>query len=333
MVSIAGQFPRRLSRVGQAANQEACCEDRSIVRSQCFGSIEDRIALGYGAVASATLHALAPHNVALVAVGAVGSLESIPCGSSPTQISGSGGVDAAWLGSTHPCSEGNRRRAHGLQSDDHAERRQGNSPSRPRAAIGPSLTTADSINLTYTILGGTGKDRGATGTGQATFQVSLPPIQAFRRVAPQFSLTFGPVASPLVSLALVGSIQGTYLKDNDTAMTAPRVFQNATGNITPLGSTSGIGFLTIQNGEPSTGDGDLILADSQGTVALHLSGFQGGPGTLTNLTYTVLGGTGSFVGATGSGAVQIEFGGPLLILHHGQHSGRPRSFRSSASAA
>ena len=58
----------------------------------------------------------------------------------------------------------------------------------------------------------------------------------------------------------------------------------------------------------------MILSNSNGTVALQLNGSQGGPGTLTNLTYTVLGATGAYAGETGTGTVQIEFGGPVLIV-------------------
>jgi hypothetical protein len=74
------------------------------------------------------------------------------------------------------------------------------------------------------------------------------------------------------------------------------------------------GTLVIQTSEPSTADGQVVLSNSQGTVTLHLTAVQGGPAMLTRLQFTVVSGTGAYAGATGSGSVQIEFGGPRLTL-------------------
>jgi hypothetical protein len=301
---------------------------RSFVPSR-LTALEDRIALSTTAVSPSIVRAMAPHLVDLH--GSVNGHESLRRGSSQISLSGAGNM--APLGDVQ------------LKG---ALREIGADPTQFRATItlrdamgtlrvalqgsqaGP-LQTSDVIELSYTILGGTGRDRGATGVGRASLREIAPPIETLRRVAPLFSLTFGPDSMPVDALLLDGVIQGSYLKDNDAGATAsPYMLQNATGYVAPLGTTAGVGFLAIQNGEPSIAEGSLTLSNGDGTLALRLNSVQGGQGTLKNLTYSVVGGTGAFVGVTGGGTVQIEFGGPVLILDPGP--GHPQGGRQGSFA-
>jgi hypothetical protein len=310
---------------------------RSFVPDSLVG-LEPRLTLSHASAAAQALHVLQSRSIALV--GVVLGTENRTNGSKPTQLSGQGNV--APLGAI---------RLTGKLRETGAE------PTIFRATVtlragtgsvtvslrglrgGPQSATPRPISLTYTILGGTGSDRGAKGSGQASLDESIPISRGGSAMPtePTLTLTFGNVSSPPVALSLLGSIQGNYIKFNDTGTTTyPYEFQQGAGTVDPLGSTTGAGYLSIQNGEPSTGDGALILTDNQGTVALHLSGFQGGPGALSHLTYSVLGGTGAYAGATGSGTVQLQFGGPILILDPypgGPSGGREGSYSLSFGGA
>jgi hypothetical protein len=122
-----------------------------------------------------------------------------------------------------------------------------------------------------------------------------------------------------------------YVKDNDSGATpSPYVLETATGNVAPLGAATGSGNLTVQSGATSTGDGTLILSNSQGTVTIHLSGTEVSAGMLSTLTYSVVSGTGAYASATGSGTVQLEFGGPLLLIDPGP--GNPSGGREGSYA-
>jgi hypothetical protein len=156
--------------------------------------------------------------------------------------------------------------------------------------FGPTVIGAP-INLTYTITGGTGRFRGATGSGKAVFSPSIASP------ASDVALTFGnttppspPVPPPMV-VALNGTVQGATLQDS-------------TGTVGPLGVVTSTGTLTASGAEPVKYSGTVTLVGTSGNITVSLVGLVFGPSILgapIGLTYTITGGTGAFARATGSG--------------------------------
>jgi hypothetical protein len=109
-----------------------------------------------------------------------------------------------------------------------------------------------------------------------------------------------PVQDPI---HLVGSVQG----GQAFLPTPPDTLKLAGGGfVSPLGETVVAGTLTIKSGEPTLDDGTVTLSDKVGSIGVHIFGIEGGrtgPRGAVRLRYTITGGTGAFLGATGSGVV------------------------------
>ncbi len=120
-------------------------------------------------------------------------------------------------------------------------------------------------------------------------------------------------SSTTVKLALNGTIQGTWTSQ----VSAPNIdggpIQTLTGSgkISPLGQISADSTLHspgfIVHGRTS---GTLTLTDSQGnSLTLNLTGAsmqRGFTGPPAGLTFAIVGGTGTYSGATGSGTARLK---------------------------
>jgi hypothetical protein len=200
------------------------------------------------------------------------------------------------------------------------------------------------ITLSYTIVQGTGAFRGARGAGHATLTESAPPLAgSAANGQTSFSLTFGnptpqvspadPTAAPPIgsnpppashdpppvtadppptqTISLQGWIEGRYTLSETTG--SPYNLSGA-GPVGPSnGTVVGAGSLLVQEGEPTTASGSLTLSDAKGSLTLQLSGLQGGPAQIHDLHYSILSGTGAYAGATGSGSVAFDLGGPISL--------------------
>jgi hypothetical protein len=279
-------------------------------------ALEERITPSHFAVAPAMVHALATHTIDLV--GSIHGHETSPAGADRAGLVGTGSVSPPGAVNL----SGTLIRAHG-NAPEHmtVTLRDAHGSVVVALRANPSSTSANpgQADLTYTILGGSGDGKGDRGTGPATFQELLPPGPVGHTANPIFTLVFG-ASSPTqpLNLVLTGAIQGRYVQPNDSGASSVRMqLQVATGSVTPLGAASGVGFLNVPSTTPGAVDGDMILTASDGTVAIHVSGAAPSFGTFSNVNYTVLGGTGAFAGATGSGTLQLVLGGPILILDPG----------------
>jgi hypothetical protein len=319
-------------------NQEALVKNRRSFRPSLPAVLEDRVVMSHGGV-----HTLATHIVALT--GSVQGHESQQPGSGATILSGSGSVQP--LGSVQ---------INGSLRETGAE------PTTVRLTVtmkephgsllvtlkglqfGPVSVTQNHTNLTYTILAGTGADRGDRGTGHATLTETFTAATAGQPASREFSLSFGntttgtgtgPVSpgptslEPPVNLSLNGAAQATYTKVNGSGTTDRIYLTSATGLISPLGDTTVSGYLDVQTDAPSAVTGNLMLTTSTGTVALQVTGQQTSSGVYGDLTYTVIGATGSEASVSGTGTLQLEFGSAPLILDPGPgypHGGQAGSY-------
>ena len=198
------------------------------------------------------VHVLATHTVTLV--GTVQGHESLPNPSGLNSLSGSGSVVA--VGAVQikgtlrdPGTVAASFRATVTLRDAH-----GTLVVALQGVRGGPASSGIPLTLTYNILGGSGGDRGARGTGVATFQEFLPPVAPGHRAAPSFSLTFGTLPQSPVPLSLVGSIQGTYFDTNGSNTTVFPQSQPGMGTLARLGATTGFGWLATQSAAPSTAD-------------------------------------------------------------------------------
>jgi hypothetical protein len=123
------------------------------------------------------------------------------------------------------------------------------------------------------------------------------------------------VSGKVVSLS--GAISGKYsLAPTAVTVGATYVF-NGTGAVSPLGPVSGQGHATLPPlGATGNPTGTLTLtsigatAAASGSVTLALTApTQSSSGPFpTILTYTIIGGTGIFAGATGAGTIDVVLG-------------------------
>lgn len=116
---------------------------------------------------------------------------------------------------------------------------------------------------------------------------------------------------PPTAMALSGQIAGP----------TPMV---GTGTIGPLGAVTSSGTLSASGAEPMVYRGTETLVGASGSITLSLAGQVFGPvmiGGSVEMTYTITGGTGAFLGATGSGKAVLSFEFPSGARHSPSPSG------------
>ena len=124
----------------------------------------------------------------------------------------------------------------------------------------------------------------------------------------------GPASALVVShrLSLQGTIKGTITKDITHPDVGGDYDLNGNGTVLPLGNVHlgpasqlhGVGFIRGRS------EGTLTLVDKVGSVTLKLVGpLQAGPTQLpTHYTYTIVSGSGTHRGATGTGSAGLAVG-------------------------
>ena len=109
---------------------------------------------------------------------------------------------------------------------------------------------------------------------------------------------------PALVLHLQGTVKGFEIPNPMASPLAGGLLLRGTGTVTPLGSVSLIGTLSIRGGEPTFYDGRVTLSTAHGGIVVHIHGIQGGPsGPPAHLLYDIVSGWGVDRGATGHGTV------------------------------
>lgn len=125
-----------------------------------------------------------------------------------------------------------------------------------------------------------------------------------------------PVVGPILPieqlLNLQGTVKGAATESGrpTTTTSTPQLALKGSGPVSPLGMADLQGSLSVRNGEPTFIDGKVVLTNRLGSVAIELQGIHGGPITPTptfQLHYKIVGGTGAYRYAVGSGSATISF--------------------------
>ena len=162
------------------------------------------------------------------------------------------------------------------------------------------------LRLSYAIVGGTGRDRGARGTGvveltEANYPLPRDPGTSVTRAAHLEFLPDPTVA--LLPVALNGVLSGQ--------VTQSTVGQDALGPALGVGTYAGRGPLVgaagsfERNGSPIAPRGPVLLSDPSGTLTLLISPSSASP---RSLRYQVVSGTGAYRSARGGGPASLVVG-------------------------
>ena len=173
--------------------------------------------------------------------------------------------------------------------------------------LGTRIFNADTpLRLSYTIVGGTGRDRGARGTGvveltEADHPLPRDPGTSVTRAA-HLEFIPDPTVAPL-PVALNGVLSGQ--------VTQSTVGQDALGPALGVGTYAGRGPLVgaagsfERNGSPIAPRGPVLLSDPSGTLTLLISPSSASP---RSLRYQVVSGTGAYRSARGGGPASLVVG-------------------------
>lgn len=168
------------------------------------------------------------------------------------------------------------------------------------------------VRLTYTVLGGTGQDRGTRGTGflDLTLDTSPIPMEPGTAVTRAAFLRFndGPILDPL-PLRLNGVLRGSAMQTFGGVDYIGPI--EGTGTYAGTGPINAASATFEEGGFPIPRAGTVILTGTDGTMTLSLTADSSNSSALR---YEVTAATGSWQNYRGSGTARFEEGGPVRVL-------------------